>query len=65
MLTNLLAKLFQRRCPICKAEVHEGAEGAVRRFGKRFCSGAHADTYERKRSLDKAFDRLGCGGGLC
>jgi hypothetical protein len=65
MISNLLTKLFQKRCPTCKAAVQVGAEGAVRRFGKWFCSKAHADKYEWKRSLDKAFTGTGCGGGLC
>jgi len=56
MIANLLTRLFQKRCPICKVEVQETAEGVVQRFGRLFCSKAHADTYEWRRSLDKACD---------
>ena len=46
MLTNLFAGLFHKRCPLCKQEAHAQGDGAVRRFGKWFCSELHADLYE-------------------
>jgi hypothetical protein len=46
MLMNLVAGLFRKRCPLCKQEVQVQGRGAVKRFGKWFCSTLHADLYE-------------------
>jgi hypothetical protein len=46
MLTNLFARLFHRRCPLCKREVRELGDLAVYRLGKWCCSEIHADCYE-------------------
>jgi hypothetical protein len=46
MLLNFFTRLFHKRCPLCKQEVHEQNRSAVQRFGKWYCSGMHADLYE-------------------
>jgi hypothetical protein len=46
MLMNLFAGLFRKRCPLCKQEVQVQGRGAVKRFGKWFCSTLHGDLYE-------------------
>jgi hypothetical protein len=50
----LWAKLFPRRCPICRTEVRCGSAGAVRSMGTWCCSQAHADAYVCR--LDDALD---------
>jgi hypothetical protein len=46
MLTYLFLRLFRKRCPRCRAEVHAEGHGVVQRFGRWFCSEVHADLYE-------------------
>ena len=46
MLLNFFTRLFHKRCPLCKQEVHEQSDRAVQRFGKWYCSEMHADLYE-------------------
>jgi hypothetical protein len=46
MLMNRFTGLFRRRCPLCKQDVHTQGDAAAQRFGKWFCSKAHADLYE-------------------
>ena len=46
MLLNFFTRLFHRRCPLCKQEVHAQDINAVQRFGKWYCSEMHADCYE-------------------
>jgi len=54
---------FGKHCSICGVDV--APEGAIRRFGKYFCSDSHAEIYtskrlEREASADKESSRGGC-----
>jgi hypothetical protein len=46
MLLNVFARLFCKRCPYCKRDVHEHSRHAVHRLGRWYCSETHADLYE-------------------
>jgi hypothetical protein len=63
MLTHFFASLFRKRCPLCKAEVHEQSTGAVQRFGKWCCSKEHADLYEL--NLYEALKTVHCHHAAC
>jgi hypothetical protein len=63
MLTNLFAGRFHKRCPLCKQEVHAQGSGAVRRFGRWYCSKLHADLYEL--GLYEALRSVHCHHAAC
>jgi hypothetical protein len=63
MLINRFTGLFRRRCPLCKQEVSMQGGAAVQRFGKWFCSKAHADLYELE--LYEALRTVHCHHAAC
>lgn len=44
----MVFQLFKTRCPVCKMEVNKKA--AINRFGKYFCSEAHAQRYQETQA---------------